>query len=295
MADEKKKEGVSTSTREQGNISLPCPKLNETNYTTWALLMETMLKAYDLWEIINAKVETKIVDEKKMNTTKAMIFQTLPEDVLMQVAQYTTAKEVWEAVKVKYLGADLVQKARLQTLRSELEALKMKSNETVSDFAGKLSSLQTKFKTLGGTLKDKALVRKLLISVPKKFLPIVASIEQYQEIDTMPFVEVVGRVKAFEEHLKNQDEPEDNNQGRLLMASSSNQGRGRGCGRNSNKGASGYGRGMGRGNKDKNKFRRYECGEVGHFAKDCTKWKNKEKDNEQESNLIYDDEPVSLL
>ncbi|XP_076906237.1 uncharacterized protein LOC143562267 [Bidens hawaiensis] len=250
-----------------------------------------MLKAYDLWEIIDAKVETEIVDEKKMNTTKAMIFQTLSEDVLMQVAQYSTAKEVWDSIKVKYLGADLVQKARLQTLRSELEALKMKSNETVSDFAGKLSSLQTKFKTLGGTLKDKAFMRKLLISVPKKFLPIVASIEQYQEIDTMPFVEAVGRVKAFKERLKIQDEPEDNDQGRLLMASSSNQGHGRGRGRDSNKGASGYGRGMDRGNKDKSKFKYYECGEVSHFAKECTKWKSKE----QESNLIHDDEPVALL
>ncbi|XP_076957950.1 uncharacterized protein LOC143633557 [Bidens hawaiensis] len=206
MAGDKKKESVSTSTREQRNISLQCPKLNEKNYTTWALLMETMLKAYDLWEIIDAKVDTEIVDEKKMNTTKAMIFQTLPENVLMQVAQYSIAKEVWDSIKVKYLGADLVQKACLQTLRSELEALKMKSNETVSDFTGKLSSLQTKFKTLGGTLKDKALVRKLLISVPKKFLSIMASIEQYQEIDMMPFVEAVGRVKAFEERLKSQDE-----------------------------------------------------------------------------------------
>ncbi|XP_076930614.1 uncharacterized protein LOC143595507 [Bidens hawaiensis] len=178
MEGDKKKESVLASTHEQGNISLQCPKLNETNYKSWTLLMETMLKVYDLWEIIDVKVETEIVDEKKMNTTKDLIFQSLPKDVLMQVAQYSTAKEVWDSIKIKYLGADLVQKARLQTLRSELEALKMKSNETISDFAGRLNSLQTKFKTLGGTLKDKALVRKLLISVPTKFLPIVASIKK---------------------------------------------------------------------------------------------------------------------
>nr|GEX21270.1 zinc finger, CCHC-type [Tanacetum cinerariifolium] len=75
----------------------------------------------------------------------------------------------------------------------------MKSNESANEFAGKLSSIQTMFKSLRGTLKDKVLVRKL---VPKKFLPIVASIEQYQEIDTMQFEEAVGRITAFEERLK---------------------------------------------------------------------------------------------
>nr|GEW43355.1 zinc finger, CCHC-type [Tanacetum cinerariifolium] len=140
----------------------------------------------------------------------------------------------------KHLGADLVQKARLQTLRSELETLKMKPHENTSEFAGKLNSIQAKFKSLWGTLKDKVLVRKLLNSVPKKFLPIVASIEQYQEIDTMQFEEAVGRITAFEERLKSQDEPENNYQNKLLLASSNNQGGGRGRGRNFTKNKNSY-------------------------------------------------------
>ncbi|KAD5507909.1 hypothetical protein E3N88_15612 [Mikania micrantha] len=136
--DDKKVEITSSTICEQGNVSLQCPKLNEneTNYTIWAVLMETILKAYGLWDTIDDKEEA---DERITNTTKAMILQTLPKDVLMQVAQYTSAKEVWESIKIRYLGADMVQKARLLTLRSELETLKMKKNESISDFSGKLS------------------------------------------------------------------------------------------------------------------------------------------------------------
>nr|GFA51894.1 zinc finger, CCHC-type [Tanacetum cinerariifolium] len=189
----------------------------------------------------SGKQETAI-DEKAENTTKGIIFQTLPQDMLMQVAQYTTTKEVWNSIKVKHIGADLVQKARLQFLRSESETLKMKPNECANEFAGKLSSIQAKFKSLGGTLNDKVLVRKLLNSVPKNFPPIVASIEQYQEIDTMQFEEVVRRITAFEERLKSQDEPENNYQNKLLLASSNNQGGGRGHGRNFTKNKSSYGK-----------------------------------------------------
>ena len=142
--------------------------------------MGMILKTYSLWDTVDSK---EGVDEKKAHTTKAMIFQTLPGDILMQVAQYKSTKEVWDAIKVRYLGADMVQKARLQTLRSELEALKMGENETIRSFASKLGGIKSKFKSLGTTIKDKKIVRKLLIFVPKKFLPIVASIEQYSEVD----------------------------------------------------------------------------------------------------------------
>ena len=105
--------------RDQGsNAPLQCPKLTETNYTSWSILVETVLRAYGLWESIDP-VTGATVDEKKNYTTKAIIFQTLPEDILLQVAKHKDAKDVWESIRVRYLGADRVQKARLQTLRSE--------------------------------------------------------------------------------------------------------------------------------------------------------------------------------
>nr|GEU68287.1 zinc finger, CCHC-type [Tanacetum cinerariifolium] len=141
----------------------------------------------------------------------------------MHVAQYSTTKEVWDSIKVLFIGVDLVEKARSQTLRSELESLKMKESETISVFASKLSSIRAKFRNLGTTLESKIIVRKLLNSVPKKFLPIVATIEQYQDLDEMSFEEAVGRLTAFEERIKSQDTLEANNQDKLLLASSNNQ------------------------------------------------------------------------
>ncbi|GKC94048.1 hypothetical protein Tco_1159490 [Tanacetum coccineum] len=60
--------------------------------------------------VIDAKKETDgkketggeqetTIDEKAENTAKGMIFQTLPQDMLMQVAQYTTAKEELHEMK----------------------------------------------------------------------------------------------------------------------------------------------------------------------------------------------------
>nr|GEV78960.1 zinc finger, CCHC-type [Tanacetum cinerariifolium] len=254
------------------------------------------MKAYGIWETIVAK-EGVTTNEKKENTSKAIIFQTLLQDVLMQVAQYSTANEVWDSIKVKHLGADLVQKERLQTLRSELETLRLKSNEKVSDFGGKLSSITAKFKGLGENLEDKVLVRKLLNSVPKKFLPIIATIEQYQDLDEMSFEEAVGRLTAYEERIKSQDTLEENDQNKLLMASSNNKSYGKWRDKNSNKWKNNpntHKASTSQGTKDKSKLRYYECGEHGHFPKECTKWKNN-KHKQEESRLVYDTDTEPTL
>ncbi|GKB98988.1 hypothetical protein Tco_0985125 [Tanacetum coccineum] len=164
MAKDDKQDDTSnnTSVRELGNVSLQCPKLTEANYTTWALMMETILKAYGIWETIVAK-EGVTTNEKKENTSKAIIFPNTKDtvqDILIASCTILDCKEV--------------------------------------------------------------LVRKLLNSVPKKLLPIVATIEQYQDLDEMSFEEAVGRLTAYEERIKSQDTLEANDQDKLLMASSNN-------------------------------------------------------------------------
>ncbi|GKA16242.1 hypothetical protein Tco_0695989 [Tanacetum coccineum] len=128
--------------------------------------------------------------------------------------------------------ATLVETARLETLRKELETMRMKEGEAVDDFVAKLNGIASKVRSLGYELEEVDLVKRLLNSMPKPFFKIVASIEQCFDLDSMFFDEAVGRLKAFEERLKGLGEKEEE-QGQVLMAEhkygeSSGQGRGRG-------------------------------------------------------------------
>ena len=62
----------------------------------------------------------------------------------------------------------------------------MKEGETIDEFAGKLRGLVTKFNSLGSKIEDATLVNKLLDSVVDKFFQLVASTEQYSDLDRMP-------------------------------------------------------------------------------------------------------------
>ncbi|KAD4888011.1 hypothetical protein E3N88_20084 [Mikania micrantha] len=107
-----------------------------------------------------------VVDVRRKFMAKALTFQSIRDDVLLQVSKYKEPKDVWDALWARFLEVERVQKARSQTLKE----------------------------SLGSSLDEKGMVRKYVNSMPPKYLPIMASIEQYSEIENMAF-----RFKAYEE------------------------------------------------------------------------------------------------
>ncbi|GJT01422.1 hypothetical protein Tco_0822591 [Tanacetum coccineum] len=68
-------------------------------------------------------------------------------------------------LKTRHIREERVQQARLQTLKSEFEMLHMKEDETIDAFTTKLTTLVNKASSLGHTMKDGELVRKLLNAI----------------------------------------------------------------------------------------------------------------------------------
>ncbi|GJW26960.1 hypothetical protein Tco_0040771 [Tanacetum coccineum] len=100
----------------------------------------------------------------------------------------------------------------------------MKEDETIT-FTGKLTTLVNKAASLGHTIEDSVVVRKLLNVVPDKFLQIVASIEQYSDLDEMLVDEAIGRLKTFEERLKSKKEIPVDSQESLMFTRHKGQGK----------------------------------------------------------------------
>lgn len=75
-----------------------------------------------------------VVDDKIDKVALAMIYQGIPEDMLLSIAEKQTAKDGWEAIKVMCQGDDRVKKAKVQTLKAQFEALQMDDNEQLDVF-----------------------------------------------------------------------------------------------------------------------------------------------------------------
>ncbi|GKB64004.1 zinc finger, CCHC-type containing protein [Tanacetum coccineum] len=213
------KESGDTSKKEVSTTSTPqfqCPMLKPSNYSLWAIRMQIILEANGLWEMIEP-LKTTQADNKKDKTAIAFLYQALPEEQLLQITKHKTAKNIWDALKTRHIGEQRVQQARLQTLKSDFEMLHMKEDETIDTFTGKLTTLVNKAASLGHTIEDQTLVRKLLNVVPDRYLQIVASIEQYSDLSEMTMEEAIGRLKTYEERIKYKKGKQVDNQGRIVV------------------------------------------------------------------------------
>lgn len=133
------------------------------------------------------------------------------------------------------MGAERVREARLQTLMDDFNRLKKKEIDTIDDFSGKLAEMSSKSSSLGENIEEHKLVKNFLSSLPrKKYIHIIAALEQVLNLNTTSFEDIVGRLKTYEERIKEEDQQED--QDKLMYANLDSQniqesyGRCRGCG-----------------------------------------------------------------
>lgn len=95
--------------------------------------MKILLKVHTVWEVVEAEVQ----DNEKSNMAMALIFQSIPEALILQVGEFDTAKKVWDAIRTRHVGAERVKDARLHTLMADFDRLTVKETETIDKFVRK--------------------------------------------------------------------------------------------------------------------------------------------------------------
>nr|GFA00155.1 hypothetical protein [Tanacetum cinerariifolium] len=127
------------------NLTFQCSLLTSTNYTIWSMCMEVLLGIHGVWDVVDPGLD----DAKKNNIVKGLLFQSIPEDLVLQIGNLKTRKEMWGAIKTRNLRADRVKEARLQTLITEFKNLKMLDKYTIDEYAARLSGIASKSATPG--------------------------------------------------------------------------------------------------------------------------------------------------
>ncbi|XP_013665229.1 uncharacterized protein LOC106369652 [Brassica napus] len=192
--------------KDTGPSALKFPMLTSSNYTVWSMKMKIALKVSEVWEVIDPGTK----DENKNNIAIAFLFQSIPEALILQVGEIDTSKGVWNAIKARHVGAERVKEVTLQTLMAEFDRLNMKDRDKIDSFVVKLFEIYSKSASLGELIEEPKLVKKFLKSLPrKKYIHIVASLEQVLDLNTTSFEDIVGRLKAYKERLADEEDEEE--------------------------------------------------------------------------------------
>uniref|UniRef100_A0A6N2LU72 Uncharacterized protein n=1 Tax=Salix viminalis TaxID=40686 RepID=A0A6N2LU72_SALVM len=204
---------------------LRTPQFNGANYDFWAVKMETILIAYDLWDIVeglpqlqqNPGAESDSIGEgseaestpeekhaatrkNKIKNAKALsiIQGALSDDLFPRIRNERTAKGAWEILKREFRGDKKVRAVKLQAIRAEFEYMKMSDEEDLDDYLAKFFDIINNLKSLGEDVSEMRIVQKLLMSLSRRYKSIVSIIEETRDLEILRTEEVVASVKVFD-------------------------------------------------------------------------------------------------
>ena len=156
----------------------------------------TFPKPIDTWT--KEELELSNFNSKALHA----LFNVVSVNQMKIIANCEIAKEAWDKLQIKNEGTDMVKKTRLRRLVTNFENLSMREDETITDFHGRLCDLSNECYALGKAYSNAELVRKVLCSLPKRFLAKVTSIEECKDMESMDLDELIGSLQTYELNLK---------------------------------------------------------------------------------------------
>ena len=96
--------------------------------------------------------------------------------------QCTSAKQAWNKLNITYEGESKVKESKIQTYKGRFESLKMKEEENIVEYLICVDEVVNAIRGLGGKLKEKEVVSKVLRTLPMRYDPKVSTLEQRDDI-----------------------------------------------------------------------------------------------------------------
>ena len=122
----------------------------------------------------------------------------------------TSAKEMWQTLENHYEENVQVRSKKVQLHIYEYEHFKMMPHETINEMTNHLNVLVTTLKKLGKHFTKEEVNNKILRILPKKdWESRVTSIEEVQDLTTLPTDMLIGKLLTHELTIKQRGEEQE--------------------------------------------------------------------------------------
>ena len=197
--------------------SVSLPKLTKAvNYDNWSLKMKALLGSQENWEVVEdgfdepanptgwSNGQLKVLKDARMKdkATLYILYQVVDESGFEKIAGAKSSKEAWDILEKAYKGDDRVKQVRLQTLRGELESMKMNETKGVAEYITRVETVVNQLSRNGETLPASRVVENILRSLTDDFENVVCAIEESKDLSMLTVEELAGSLEAHEQRKK---------------------------------------------------------------------------------------------
>jgi len=222
--------GANQTFAEGASINRP-PLFTGENYPFWKVKMRIFLELVDrgIWDVVlnepfvpvniaNEVQEPKsfaqwTVDENRRAQydvkARNIISSALTLDEFNKISVCTSAREMWEILRVTHEETDDVKRARKNSLIQEYEMFRMQQGETIYDVSKRFTHTVNHLSGLGKSFDTDELNIKILKSLNMTWQPKVTTITKSQNLATMTMAALFGKLREHELELGRLNDEED--------------------------------------------------------------------------------------
>ncbi|XP_031120834.1 uncharacterized protein LOC116024071 [Ipomoea triloba] len=199
------------------------PTLSGTNYSYWKARMKIYILAQGerVWNDVENEWKHPLDDNNKAKgradwseeelkefdyNSKAMnaIYGAVSEETFKLIAATNVAKTAWDILCDHHEGNSTVKQSKLQMVQTQFENLKMDEEEDITQFNGRILEIAGEAYNLGEPIPENRLVKKVLRSLPERFMMKVTAIQESKDLNTCKLSDLMGNLKTYElEMLQN--------------------------------------------------------------------------------------------
>lgn len=256
------------------------PKLSSDNYHTWSIRTRAALVQKGCWEAIDPGFSVGAVNEREKaidNKALTFLFLVVEDNYLDDIGTCTTARDAWNTLQDMHTKFGLLH--ILQLMRDFFN-VKMKRDESMQDYLGRLMDLHRKLSSAGYAFTDREVALVMLMGLPETYEQLILNLEQDEEtlttrtVKTRLLIEEKRKLRRSEECTSDEEsrtmaliskarskiESKQHNEKVHPPNVKKDEKKNRQC----------------TSSTQKKKVRCFACGKIGHIAKDCDQFSDEE-------------------
>lgn len=174
------------------------PKLSSDNYHAWAIRAKAALIHKDCWIAIEPGFGVAMTADEVKSNNKALsfLFLVVEDTYLDDIGECVRAQEAWknlEEINTKHGLLHILQ------LMKELFNVRMKPNENMKVYLGRIAELHRKLAKCGYGFNDKEFSCMMLLGLPTQYEPLILNLEHNEA--TLNTKEVKAKLLLEEKRL----------------------------------------------------------------------------------------------
>ena len=172
----------------------------------WEVVENGHQEPEDVGEMTIAQLATLKATQTKDKTALYVLYRAVDDSDFEKIANAMSSKEAWDILEKAYKEDNRVKQVRLQTLREELERMRMKEDEGVAEYVSRVEIVANQLGRNGETLPACRVVEKILRSLTDDFKNIVCAIKESKDLTTLSVEELAGSLEAHEQQRRKKKE-----------------------------------------------------------------------------------------